>query len=989
MANQGVNLVKYVKLVITAAWCILILSVGSAQTSITAEGIRAYKIDSTAQFTAGQLADAYFGDLVLENDRLRAIIARPGKPQMGEVRGGSLIDVVSHHHPVDYIAALNSTADPATTGALVIYESADFESKQENDKPAASVVLRGYVGTLEGPRTDQHVKVETRYTLAADTDQIRIDTQFDNNTTSPAWLQPADFIDWGEANLFVEGAGYGSTTEPVHFVIAHKDSFSLGYYTSGTAPMKGHHSGRNSIVLGTGEVRDLANHLAARKLIAENDDTRVPSQFTGMAASVRPGPGLVVLPGTETRYGIEGGVPVPQPIYVPRQLIKEIDGQTTLSLPRNGSGNVFSQPASDLAADKVRLQPGESFTFTRYLVTGTDNWAPIAEKVYTEKKITLHQKLGVVLEAGTDNPVAGAIVQFNAIDPITDQAITGPLLQTETGADGTFTASLPEGKYTARAVALGRAIASPPPIVTADAASVNAIAALKLSPVSTLRFALSEAETATSSPLPSKLTIVSKPPFGTVDYGFSPDVREGVRNTVYMHEGFAVVPLTPGRYRLVASRGIEYDLFEKDITINPGQQLTLSASLPHLMKDRLQGLVSMDAGVMTTASASGYTTPESRVIQAACEGVSVLISGDYSTATDLQSAIDRLGLQRWVKAFAGRRELLHKDGLSADIFVYPLTPELNARFDAEMEKVKDLPPDIALADLRSAFPDLIIEISRPIHPEAGYLNSFPFNDQTRRFVDDIMPPPDFNAIQLVEGAKIGNEPPAYYRYMALQLARMAPDSLNRGAPISATASSRAQLPHGHVVGSPRTYLYLHQLKDLKDVTADDIATAVRGQHFLVTNGPVLLFDGLDREDRAFTVSPGQILDSRTTDIVRIRAQVLAAPWVSLQGINTRENGRRGITVFGIQPKDDVLRYPTHDSGSHIYTRYLRKDTVLDAYAYSTMFSLAPAVPDTLPDYGGPVFPFAWSGPIFVDRDGDGKIEPDQETIKLLPGAPQQ
>src|SRR5690606_5964480 len=102
--------------------------------------------------------------------------------------------------------------------------------------------------------------------------------------------------------------------------------------------------------------------LAARKLIAENDDSRVPSQFTGMAASVRPGPGLVVLPGTETRYGIEGGVPVPQPIYVPRQLLKEVDGQTTLSLPTDSLGDVFSQPAPNVASDKVHLQPGESFT---------------------------------------------------------------------------------------------------------------------------------------------------------------------------------------------------------------------------------------------------------------------------------------------------------------------------------------------------------------------------------------------------------------------------------------------------------------------------------------------------------------------------------------------------------------------------------------------------------------------------------------------------
>jgi hypothetical protein len=66
------------------------------------------------------------------------------------------------------------------------------------------------------------------------------------------------------------------------------------------------------------------------------------------------------------------------------------------------------------------------------------------------------------------------------------------------------------------------------------------------------------------------------------------------------------------------------------------------------------------------------------------------------------------------------------------------------------------------------------------------------------------------------------------------------------------------------------------------------------------------------------------------------------------------------------------------SGSNIYTRYLESDAVIDAYCYSTLRSLAPVVPDPLPDFGGEYFPYCFSGPIFVDKNGDGKIVINQD-----------
>lgn len=941
----------------------------TTETSAPISGAKAYQIESVDQMAPGKLADGYIGDFVLQNSLFRAVIARPDKPQMGEVRGGSLIDIIPAAAPTDYIAGLNTTTNPITTGSLVIYTAATA-SAPSSESTTASIELTGYVGDPGVTAPSTAVDVNTRYSITPDSPMLQISTTFTNNTTQTAWLQPADRIDWGEAGVFIEGSGYAATTAPAQFIIGSIDDFSLGYFTSGTKALEGYHNARHSVVLARGAMKNLAEKTEAHKAVAGHDDSGLEPQYRGMGARTKPGPGLVMLPGTETRYGSSGLMPVPKPLYVPEEMVQVVDGKATVTSIYKNNRDIFAK-SQDTDSSQVELTPGTSFTFTRFLVVSDDDWSPIAARALEEKNIKTTEMTGVVLEMGNDKPVANARVQISQENP--DDKKSTPYLQVTTGPDGSFVTHLPDGQYKLRPIALGRFAPSPKEVITVKSGEKQKLHVLKITPQSTLRIAVSQAETATSTPLPAKVSITAKPPFAPINYGFSPEITHGERNTIYMPQGFAVVPLTPGRYRIVISRGLEYDTIEKDIRITAGQELNIAESMPHAMKDMLPGMVSLDAGVMTTASAVGYASPETRVIQAACEGVSVIVSGDYGQATDLQKAIDNLGLNQWIKAFRGRRELLHKDNMSADLFVYPLDDKTNAAFDEALAKTDGLPPDIAIADLRKQFPDLIFEISRPIHPEAGYFNSFPFNESKREFDNDIMPPPDFDTVQLWEGSKLGHIDPIYYRYMDMQKARFGKNPIGKGLPISPVGSSYSRLPHGDGVGYPRAYLYLKQNKTLADVSSEDIRTAVKGQHLLVTNGPILLFDGYDRDNKEFSVIPGEIIDSRTTDVVAIRARVLAPRWVTLQGINTRENGLRGITVFNIRPNNKIERYPTNESGSHIYVRYIKRDSVLDAYCYSTIKSLAPVVPNNLPDFGGEVLPYCFTGPIFVDRDGDGKI----------------
>jgi len=938
---------------------------------------KCFTVERESQFVPGNLADVYIGDLILETDRFKAVIARPGKPPMGLVRGGSLMDITLSADGIDYFGSLNTTVDPTTTGLAVVYNKViDLIQTSQT----ASITLGGYIGPTPATsaQDSEKIAVSTRYEVQSSSSILKITTSFTNTTTHPAWIRPADVIDWGEARVFTQGHGYSSTSSTTSFVVGAVDNFGLSYHTSGSRPMQGVHSGRDSLILAVGTNADYGDELFSRRATAvdKSETDKLPPEFAAIGASLQPGPGMVMFPGTETRYVMEAfGTPRKEPIYVPRAAIHYQDGKATVTAGKAVGSGLFIRPAQH--ADSFQeLSAGDTYTFTRYMTVSDSNWASAASNAFQEKQIATGKIGGVVLEDGSARRIPDATVRISGGPGWNGEGPAPPFLQVKSRTDGTFVADVPAGEYYVEAEAIGRSLSSITTTVhTVKPGGTPTIAALTMTKQSHLRIAISEAETPTSSPLPVKLTLISKPPAADINYGFLPDISNGARNTRYLPHGAGIVPVTPGRYRLVVSRGIEYDILQRDIEILSEQDLTITGSLPHVMKDKLPGMVSMDAGVVTSNSGSGYANAESRVIQAACEGVQVIITGDYDQVTDLQQVIEKQKLSRWVKAFLGRRILLHKDGISADVFAYPLNAETSAALDKAIKSVSGLAPDIALADLKQQFPDLIFEISRPNHPEAGYLNAFPFSKIANNFTDRKVPPPDFNAIQLLEGKRLGQYPELYPPYINLQLSRFSKNSIHKGAAIAPSGSSFSHMSYGQEIGYPRTYLYLDKATSLADLSSDDITSAIRSQRFMVTNGPILLFDALDYKTGKFNIGPGQVLDLKTTEICRIRVRVLAAPWVTLSGVATKENGLYGSTVMINRASDNVERYPGVNAGqgSNVFAREIHSDTLLEATAFSDRRSLAPVIPDALDDFGGPIYPFAWSAPIFVDRNGDDKI----------------
>ncbi len=988
--------------------------------------IKAYVIREASQLAPGLLADGFLGDLVLENDLVRFVVRRPDKnlPSMPPI--GAIIDVSNSRSKADYLNYYEAIPDVESTTSKIRYESvASFIVDRQT---TARLVLRGHVvetvADAESTTSSERqlaVSAVTTYELPKNEPYLRISTKFTNESSAPVTLAPGDYIDWGEATTFVEGAGVLPTIyEPANWVAAAIDDFSAGVCVPGMQPLLAVTSGRFTVVQAFGNAAALKASTSISvpkpsKLsptpLGESLKT-TPSGVSSPAVQAPSGPGQSLTPtlpvpqptvappaSKETRYNQSPVLPLRSPsrsethygpsLAPPAKETKytgvgetlrdnapnEEDLPGKLSLgggAESRSDSTKSEKKSDgvLIDDKgrVTLQPGQSVEFVRYLVVSTRDLGRLGRTVYELKGIPTSVIAGAVLEDGSNAPIEDAEIRISGGPKWDGKSNPRAFTRAVTRRDGTFSVRLPYGNYHVTAFKVGRTVKGGSQIVKLFRNSPNQIVALLMSRPATVRVAVSDPDAPTSVGLPCRVTLLAKPGTPPVDWGFSPNIAGGVRNLFYLPFGAAVMPVTPGQYRMIISRGIEYDAVEQDIVVTEGSDQKIVVTLPHAWK--MPGTISTDIGVMTTASAVGLITPEDLVIMAACEGVSVLVSGDYDQATDLAPVIQRLKLDSYVRAFPGMRMLVHGRGLTANVLVYPVTQATAEKLRQFQAKHRGAAPDIFLADLRRAFPDLVIQVDQPLHPLGGYLAQFPFDQQFKRFQDDNVPPPDFHALQVLNGKVVGEFQDLQDRYFDLAIKRT---RWPEPAPaLTAIGGSMCRLPYGTEVGYPRVYVYTTR-DTLDRFTPEDLVQAIKGQHVVVTNSLFPKLNGYNPATRTFGAQPGDVIETGTTGSLPLKINIYAASWVSLSNFDLTWNGK-AVRRIQVMPVQRVLRYPVRaqkDADQQIV--YVTSDGFTNLVAYSARKTLSPIVPPAPQDWGGEVWPLSWTGPIFIDQDRNGKV----------------
>jgi hypothetical protein len=462
--------------------------------------------------------------------------------------------------------------------------------------------------------------------------------------------------------------------------------------------------------------------------------------------------------------------------------------------------------------------------------------------------------------------------------------------------------------------------------------------------------------------LPCKLTVRGVD--GTPDPRWGVDNQRGVwldrasvalgsSRWVLMGRGRAVIAvdrgrpdaLAPGRYRLLVSRGVEYATIDLgEVTVGPRAGAIVRGTLRRVIDT--EGELATELHVHSAPSFDSDVPLDQRVLSLAVEGVEAFASTDHDTSADFAPAIASLGLERHIHWMRG--DEITTEGLG-HFNAFPL-PE-------HVEPERDLPhlePSVAqiVARAREVAPTAIIQLNHPLwntHP-IGYWSLSGFDPSTGRARMDLYT--QFDAVEVFNAHTLDEDPRLLASVDAVIDAWMTTIDLGNAA--TATGNTDTHRLTKTPPGWPRTYVRV-ATDDPAMVTDAMITSAIRAGDAMVTSGPFL---------RATIrgARPGQLV-RRAGSSVTVSVDVQAPAPVPVDRVEVYVNHSM------VAARDFTA--PTRDGA-----RRQRWEIPLmlsrDAWIVVRTRAEGSAPFDVAGEHAMPLPSLAFTNPIYVDVDGDGR-----------------
>jgi hypothetical protein len=431
------------------------------------------------------------------------------------------------------------------------------------------------------------------------------------------------------------------------------------------------------------------------------------------------------------------------------------------------------------------------------------------------------------------------------------------------------------------------------------------------------------------------------------------------------------VALAPGRYRLVATRGLDWELASAvvDVSEEGGSYPVPPFALVPL--EDVAGFASADLHVHAEASMDSQTPNEERLRRYVAEGVDVLVATDHDNVPDYGPALARFGLATQVRVVHGVEATASAPSRAAPYSIghhnaWPVDPvpgahrrgapeaqnrRVGALYDALRERhgarvvqlnhPRPTPASLESDDIEDAF-FAHLGVGTPFDPLLP-LDAPEHVALLRREREGGARALDFDAIEVMNGR-------SWEQYLAVRGDWYA--LLRRGVRRTATANSDSHVP-GELPAYPRNYVFVGPEGD--DAARFD--AALREGRSFGTTGPRV---------RRLSVNGASLGDLAVADagVVEIVWAVDAASWVPVDEVR--------ILVDGA-----VVHAGRERSGK--LTRTLARD------AFVTLEAGAPLDVDPatwIADHPGPytevVAPgfvsTALANPVYVDVDGNGVFD---------------
>ncbi len=451
-------------------------------------------------------------------------------------------------------------------------------------------------------------------------------------------------------------------------------------------------------------------------------------------------------------------------------------------------------------------------------------------------------------------------------------------------------------------------------------------------------------------PLPGKISVFGLE--GTRTPYFAPDnpVQSGrswerFKNSVYLHPQPLQLELAAGRYLLVASYGPLYTSDRQVVEVLSGQSREITFTLEKAVN--LKGYISVDPHLHTINS-DGTLSVAERLRSIVAENLDVAIATDHNYVTDYQPELNRLGLGDYLRVFPGVEVTPLNNYLHFNNYPVVIKPEEKTRgaIIPLFEKVADL-----FNACRQKNPTSLLQLN---HPRAGNLGYFENAGLDRKTADSAQGDLSlgFDLIEIMNGASFhrGNDQ-AVTDWLNL---------LSQGYRFPAVGSSDS---HGAAGGEPGySRVVVRCQKKLKDLSWEDLASALKKGQSFVTNGPLVEFT----VNRKF--QPGDLLTDRDGK-VKAWIRVQSAPWIEVSEVRVIVNGERKIIFPVVTPAFETEKFDRK------FDIELASDAYLLIEVIGTQ-SLYPVLQQPARN-GGPeeaALPYAITNPVFVDVDGNGLFD---------------
>ncbi len=682
------------------------------------------------------------------------------------------------------------------------------------------------------------------------------------------------------------------------------------------------------------------------------------------------------------------------------------------------TGNAFDPAKSPM------IPAGGSFTFTRRIFVGERNdVASVSDQMLSQ--VFPAAALGTLtgdIDAADSADLEASIIITGGLSPFFPAAAALPITQVRTDKSGKFSATLPAGDYTLSIVAPNRDDMNGVKVTVAP--GVNNVPIPRMSAAGSASFTVSEKGQA----IPAKLTFIGVEGTSNPDFNRFFDARmfdstgktvtdlqasaiTGTLNFVFATNGSGKQALKPGRYQVIASRGLEYTIARQTITVNAGQDTKMDFALERVVDTK--GFVSADFHVHSGKSFDASVPLEDRIRSFAAENVEVVVSTEHNYIADYAPIVSKLMLNKVMKTIVGD-ELTTSlptplfpqafgHHIAFPIVEQPFAPRRGAPFTEYVpaatfyDRVKTMNPNpsskqvIQLNHPRAGLAGLtLIGLFNIVNysPTRPIPIAFTVGSQLTSTTRNI----DFDAMELMNGDSISGYQVTRNDWFGL---------INQGFTKTATAVSDSHRAVVETPGFPVSFV-ASPTDDPSAVKDEMVTSAVLSRNLVGTSGPFIRFN--------IQGQPIGSLVKKQAGKVKVDITVSAPAWVPVDEVRLLENGKVVMT-FDANSKVKVNPAPSDPTSNQGVERFKvtglkvkpsKKDSFFTVEAGIKLPIVADLNGDGVVDTGDtngdgkvdaadrgfvqppspPIYAqiapgftsLGFTNPIFIDRNGNGKFD---------------